>query len=128
MANVLIVDDDFDIAEALGELLRARGYGVIAARSGEEALRSLRTPPLPDAVILDVEMPLLDGPGVAHRMLLHDAGQEKIPIVLVSGHAELLQIATRMGTPYFLRKPCGIADILGVLQRALAERVAPMHA
>ena len=128
MANILIVDDDLDVADALGDVLLSRGHTVNAARNGEEALRSLRTPPLPDVVILDVEMPILDGPGVAHRMLLHDAGQEKIPIVLVSGHPELPQIAAQMGTPYFLSKPCGVEKILGVLNRAIAERVAPTHA
>ncbi len=128
MVNILIVDDDSDLADTLGAVLQKKGYAVKCTRSGEEGLRSLKTPPLPNVVILDVEMPVLDGPGVAHRMLLHDAGQEKIPIVLVSGHADLPQIAARMGTPYFLRKPCGIPDILDVLNRALEGRLAPASA
>ena len=42
---------------------------------------------------------------MAHKMLLHDAGEEDIPIILVSGNHELPEIAKRMGTPYFLAKP-----------------------
>jgi FixJ family two-component response regulator len=40
-------------------------------------------------VILDVDMPILGGPGMAHQMLLHDAGQELIPIILVSAKNNL---------------------------------------
>jgi len=75
-------------------------------------------------------MPILDGPGMAHQMLLHDAGQESIPIVLVSGRDDLPQIARRMGTPYFLARatPGFGKALLGVLDRALAEQRAPAAA
>jgi FixJ family two-component response regulator len=63
-------------------------------------------------------------------MLLHGAGQERIPILLVSGRDDLPAVAARMGTPYFLRKACpdyGEA-LLKVLDRALRERRAPAAA
>lgn len=105
MAHLLLVDDDSDVVEAFAEVLRAEGHKVRTARTGEEGLLALRAAPLPDLVVLDVDMPVLGGPGMAHQMLLHDAGEEKIPILLVSGSDNLPQIARRMGTPYFLRKP-----------------------
>jgi FixJ family two-component response regulator len=73
-------------------------------------------------------MPVLGGPGMAHKMLLHDAGEQDIPIILVSGNHELPEIAKRMGTPYFLAKPCGIDPFLKLLDRALSERRAPLSA
>jgi hypothetical protein len=63
-------------------------------------------------------------------MLLHDAGEESIPIVLVSGRNDLSEIAGRMGTPYFLRKAAfdyGEA-LLILVARALSERRAPAAA
>jgi DNA-binding NtrC family response regulator len=123
-----LVDDDNDLVEAFAELLRAEGHEVRTARTGEEGLKALRVAPLPDAVVLDVDMPVLGGPGMAHRMLLHDAGEERIPILLVSGSEGLPQIAARMGTPYFLRKPCNIGQFLHTLDRALRERSAPSSA
>ncbi len=128
MANLLLVDDDNDLVEALGDLLRARGHIVHIASTGEEGLRVLRSASLPDTLVLDVDMPVLGGPGMAHKMLLHDAGEECIPIILVSGNHELPQIAERMGTPYFLAKPCQIDTFLELLHRALSERRAPMPA
>jgi hypothetical protein len=75
-------------------------------------------------------MPVLGGEGMAHRMLLHDAGEEKIPILLVSGRDDLRAVAARMGTPYFIGKAsAGYADVLvKTIARALAERCAPTHA
>src|SRR5687768_9394612 len=80
MADILLVDDDNDLVEALADLLRAKGHDVHTAATGEEGLRVLRSASLPDALVLDVDMPVLGGPGMAHKMLLHDVGEEWIPI------------------------------------------------
>jgi len=47
--------------------------------------------------VLDVDMPVLGGPGMAHKMLLHDAGEQNIPILLMSAREDLAQVAGRMG-------------------------------
>jgi CheY-like chemotaxis protein len=127
MANVLIVDDDPDTLELSAELLESAGHRVTKGCNGEEALQSLAAGPLPDCIVLDVDMPVLSGPEMAHRMRLHDAGEETIPIVLVSGRRDLSAIAGRIGTPYFLQK--AIRDyaeaLLELVERALSERRAP---
>ena len=128
MASLLLVDDDGDLVEALADHLRSEGHEVRTAANGEEGLTALKTPPLPDALVLDVDMPILGGPGMAHQMLLHDAGQELIPIILVSSRDDLAEIAKRMGTSYFLRKPCDLVTFLALLDRALHERTAPTSA
>jgi FixJ family two-component response regulator len=79
----------------------------------------------PEAVLLDVEMPRLDGPGMIEEVLRIDAGLEQIPVVLVSGAPNLTTIARRSGTPYFAKKPYELTKLLAVLQRALEERTAP---
>jgi CheY-like chemotaxis protein len=130
MANVLIVDDNSDTVELSADFLESAGHRVTKGRNGEEGLKSLLAAPLPDCVVLDVDMPVLGGPEMAHRMLLHDAGEEKIPIVLVSGRSDLPDVARRIGTPYFLRKATheyGEA-LLKLVGRALSERQAPAAA
>jgi CheY-like chemotaxis protein len=127
MANVLIVDDDADTVEATAELLESNGHKIQTGYNGEQGLKSLGAGSLPDCVVLDVDMPVLSGPGMAHRMLLHDAGQEMIPILLVSGRNDLSEIARCIGTPYFLAKASddyGEA-LLRILEQALRERQAP---
>jgi CheY-like chemotaxis protein len=130
MASVLIVDDQSDIVEISTELLESAGHRVRSGRNGEEGLKSLDAGPLPDCVLLDVEMPVLNGPGMAHQMLLHDAGEECIPILLVSGREDLADIARCVGTPYFLAKatPDYGRALLAILDRALRERRAPAAA
>ena len=128
MAHILLVDDDRDIVGIFGEIFRAEGHQVRTAHTGEEGLLALRAAPLPDVVVLDVDMPVLGGPGMAHQMLLHDAGEEKIPVVLMSSRHDLPQIAGRMGTPYFLPKSGDIVRFLAMLGRALRERHAPSSA
>ena len=128
VAHLLLVDDDNDIVEAIGELLRDEGHEVHSASTGEEGLAVLRASPLPDALVLDVDMPVLGGPGMAHKMLLHDAGEEKIPIILMSARDDLPEIAREMGTSYVLKKPPTLNAFLALLDRALLERHAPSSA
>jgi len=128
MARLLLVDDDNDIVAAFGELLRDEGHEVHTASTGEEGLVVLRASPLPDALIVDVDMPILGGPGMAHEMLLHDAGEEKLPIILVSAREDLPAIARKMGTSYVIQKSTTIDALLKVIARALRERRAPSSA
>src|SRR4051812_9172657 len=107
MASVLIVDDDGDIASLLQTLLESKDYQTFTAGDGRQAL-ALMEKRLPDLVITDAEMPLLDARGMAYRMFYEDCGRELIPIVLISGSPEIKSIARKIGTPYLLAKPFSI--------------------
>jgi DNA-binding NtrC family response regulator len=122
--SILIVDDNADLAEVLAEILSAQGYRVRVASDGERGLEMMRRE-IPDALVLDIEMPHLTGPETADLMFLRDAGLEAVPIVLYSGLESLPEVARRVGTPYFIGKPFDVAVLLGLVRRALEERVAP---
>lgn len=124
LANLLIVDDDCDIAEALAEILACEGHTVQVARNGVEGLERL-THARPDLILLDVEMPRMTGPEMAYEAFLRDAGLERIPIVLLSGKIGLRDVAAAVGTPYFLAKPYALETLLALTARALAERTPP---
>jgi DNA-binding NtrC family response regulator len=124
MADLLVVDDDIDVGETLADVLRDEGHIVRTALNGLDGLARLDER-LPDAVLLDVEMPLLTGPQMAVRMFLHNCGQENIPIILQSGVKDITAVASLVHTPYFLSKPFTVEDLLRMLGRALLERVAP---
>jgi CheY-like chemotaxis protein len=124
MANLLVVDDDLDMAECCADVLRAEGHSVRIARNGTEGLALVATE-FPDLILLDVEMPVLNGPAMAYRMFLNDVGQEQIPILLSSGVLDLRSVAEQVGTPYFLGKPFSVEQLLAVVTRALVERTAP---
>jgi len=124
MADLLVVDDDPDTAEALGEILRMNGHDVRIAFNGEQGLK-LVDERAPEVALLDIEMPILDGPGMAAAMFARDAGLEKVPIVLLSGVQDLPVVAARIGTPYFLCKPYTFETLRKTLARVLVERMPP---
>jgi DNA-binding NtrC family response regulator len=124
MADLLVVDDDLDLADMYSDILSWKGHAVRLARNGEEGLAQIRKA-FPDLILCDVEMPLLTGPEMAYRMFLRDAGQEKIPILLTSGVRDLWSVAEQVGTPYFLAKPFTVERLLAMVERALTERTAP---
>lgn len=121
MASVLIVDDDGDIASLLQALLESKAHQASIAHDGRQAL-ALMAKGLPDLVIADAEMPLLDARGLAFRMFYEDCGRELIPILLISGSPDLKAIAGKIGTPYLLAKPFSIEALLALVERALHER------
>ncbi len=125
MADLLVVDDEPDLAECLADLLETEGHEVRTARNGKEGL-ALVAERQPDLVVLDVEMPVLTGPEMSYQMFIRDAGWEKIPIVLLSGVTNLFKVAEIVGTPYYLPKPCSFEAIRRLVSRALVERRAPL--
>jgi CheY-like chemotaxis protein len=124
MADLLIVDDNVDLAELLGDFFASEGHRVRIAHDGEAGMLELGVR-LPDLVILDVDMPVLDGPGMAYRMLVENCGKERIPIVLLSGNPDLPAVARRVGTRYVLPKPCCPERLQSVVARSLVERASP---
>ena len=124
MADVLVVDDNEEIAGLIAELMLQAGHQVRVAHDGAQGLSAL-TDRLPDLVLLDVDMPILDGPGMAYRMLVEDCGRETLPIVLCSAAMNLRRIARRVGTPYALEKPFDPDALMDVTARALGERTPP---
>ena len=124
MARLLIVDDDVDVRDALADALTCEGHTVRVASDGVEGLQRMSEDPV-DLIVLDVDMPRMSGPEMAYTALIRDAGLEAIPILLVSANADLARVAEKVGTPYFLAKPCTLNELNARLARALAERKPP---
>jgi two-component system cell cycle response regulator DivK len=124
MADVLIVDDNADIRNLLALILHAAGHEVRKASNGREGL-DLVAEQAPDIALVDVEMPVLNGPEMAHGLFLRDCGDENIPIVLISGVVGLPQVASVVGTPYFLAKPFSPESLLRLIDRAVQEHIGP---
>jgi DNA-binding NtrC family response regulator len=126
MADVLVVDDDVDLARTIGDVIEAMGHHVRLAFNGSDGLTAIATK-RPDVMLLDVEMPVLDGPSMAYELLVRDAGLELIPIVLASGYAGIEVVAERIGTPYYVMKPCSLKTLASIVERACRERIPPHH-
>jgi two-component system response regulator MprA len=120
--HVLVVDDDPCIRYAASRRLEGAGYKVSEADSGESGLSSINAA-RPDAVLLDVMMPLLDGLKTLERMRAEPT-MKQIPVVMLSASLSDQQRALNAGARFFLRKPyCG-ADLLEALDLALKSAAA----
>jgi CheY-like chemotaxis protein len=83
MSNILLVDDDDDSRELLGELLRAQGHDVYLAQNGKEARSMLPGLRRPCTVLLDLNMPEMGGEGVL-RTLAQAEAPEAFPVIVIS--------------------------------------------
>ena len=119
--RVLVVDDEPQIRRALGTNLRARGYEVDLAASGEEAL-SLAAERHPDVVILDLGLPGIDGIEVVRGL----RGWTSVPIVVLSVREDEVDkvAALDAGADDYVTKPFGMNELLARLRAAL-RRAAP---
>jgi CheY-like chemotaxis protein len=114
--RILVVDDDPDLAEVLDRVLESSGYTVTWARNGQEALRCLRDQGRLDVVLLDLMMPVMNGWEFRAEQL-KDPRMSQVPVVVFSGHGKLEQNAGSIGAVANLRKPIGLHELLGVLDR-----------
>jgi CheY-like chemotaxis protein len=108
---VLVIDDDEDIREALGDVLGDAGYSVRVAASGSEALELLRDLEPPSLILLDLMMPGMDG--FAFRAAqVADPRIASIPVLIVSAGGNLAADAKRLGATGFIQKPMKLDVIL----------------
>jgi len=117
---VLVVDDYEDTRELLAFALRRKGLRVVCAVDGFSAL-DLAERCAPQAIVMDIAMPGLDGIETTRRMRQQPA-LERVPIVALSGHAlpQYIEGAKQAGCNSFLAKPCPIEEVARELARLLA--------
>ena len=124
MSRILIVDDEPQILMAVRRALTARGYDVVMAADGEEALAEAEES-MPDLIVLDLHLPGVDGMEVCRRL----RAWTRAPILILSvredegGKVEALDL----GADDYLTKPFGVDELLARI-RALLRRTAKADA
>ena len=120
MSDILIVEDNADIARGLRDNLEVEGYEVDIAADGEQGLARIRGRP-PRLVILDLMLPRVDGMQVLRR--LRDEGFE-MPVLILSaraGEAEKVR-GFRVGADDYVTKPFGLRELLARVDALFRRR------
>jgi two-component system KDP operon response regulator KdpE len=115
-ATILVVDDEPQIRRVLRSTLSSKGYAIVEARNGQEALEKLRAE-RPDLILLDVHMPVLDGLEACREI----RASSRVPVIMltVRGAEKDKVCALDAGADDYVVKPFGIQELLARIRAQL---------
>lgn len=120
----MVVDDHAPMVKLIRDALEQEGYLVLSAQNGAEGLR-VAAAHRPDLVILDVEMPVMNGFEVLRALRLKVA-TGTLPVIMLTVHKDPQDLLAGWmgGADLYLTKPCKIEDVVAAVKRTLAP---PAH-
>ena len=124
MATIMVVEDNEASRDALSRRLERRGYSVLLAGDGQQAVSIARSS-VPDIILMDLGLPVIDG-WEATRQLKDDATTRHIPIIVLSAHAMTndRDMALAAGGDDFDTKPIRFQTLLNKIEALLVNGVA----
>jgi two-component system chemotaxis response regulator CheY len=125
--DILIVEDDDETRTDLAELLGSEGYEVVTATNGDEALKLLDASEPPKLILLDLLMPVMNGWDFRTRQLAKPS-LAAIPVVILSGAANVLRSAVSLSAAGYLTKPLRLTQLLETIQRVRAAPEGELQA
>jgi DNA-binding response OmpR family regulator len=125
--RILVVDDEADIRQLIVRVLRDRGYEVIEATQGAEALRVVQSA-VPDLMILDAMLPEIHGFDVCRR-IKHSSRYRHIPVIMISAIYRGWRFASDLkksyGVDWFMEKPFKIGELVEKVSQLLSGHDQP---
>lgn len=117
MKRILVVDDEKHICELYQSELEDEGYAVTLAHSGKEALDAVEKNP-PDLIVLDIQMPGMDGIETLEKILGRDKG---IPVILNTAFSHYKDDFTTWGADAYVVKSSDTSKLMREVKRLLGE-------
>ena len=123
VATVMIVDDSRPTRRILRRMLERDGYAIVEAEHGGQALELCRGT-APDLLLLDLDMPVMDGPEMLRRLRADDALAD-VPVMLLSARTRGQDVADglRLGADDYVRKPCEAVELQARVGAVLGRRI-----
>jgi CheY-like chemotaxis protein len=121
--TVLLVEDNIDTREAIAMLLRMHGYDVHEAADGRQALASLRTAWRPCLILLDVNMPIMDG-FAFRRAQQADPALRDIPVAVLTALPRLHELPEPLAKVSTYRKPVDPEKLIGIVEEHCSQIAA----
>ena len=121
MKTALIIEDNEDNTILISRLLEKAGYGVQWAPTGGQGLKMAAAEP-PDFILLDIQLPDIDGTEVLHRLRNSDIGQD-IPVIVITSYAMAgdRESFLAAGCTAYLEKPIDPARIIDQIRSVVGE-------
>jgi len=119
--KILIADDEDVILEIMARKIASQGYEVVTARYGQEAWEKIVSD-IPDIIILDLNMPRMDGWAVLSQLRQNPPTKRWQPVIIVTAQNELgsFRKGMNMEADHYLTKPCQIEDVLKAIRLMLS--------
>jgi CheY-like chemotaxis protein len=114
--TVLIVEDERELRDTLNEILEDRGFSVVTAANGREGLERLRSITTPCLVLLDLMLPEMSGWEFRQEQL-RDADLAVVPVVIISGVADLDRSAASLQPSDLFQKPFDMDRLIEAVER-----------
>ncbi len=115
--KILVADDDISLVALMEAVLELQGFGVVTAHDGLQAV-SKALQEKPDLILLDVQMPGLEGHQVFEK-LQEDPCVNHIPAIVISGHPDVERLFPRSKLLTFVVKPFTTEHLLGVISQVI---------
>lgn len=117
MKTILVVDDEKHICELYKSELEDEGYAVAVAYTGKDALHAVETKP-PDLIVLDIQMPGMDGIETLEKLIGRDKG---IPVILNTAYSHYREDFTTWGADAYVVKSSDTTELKREIKRLLGE-------
>lgn len=119
MKNILVVDDDRDLASMFKMRLESEGFKTDVVYDGKEAITSIEKQ-VPDLIVMDALMPGMDG--LATLKQINQMTDKRIPVIIVTGKALMIQEAFKLeGAEAFMMKPVDGANLVKQIREIEAK-------
>lgn len=122
-STVLVIEDEVCLQELIAIVLEAEGYRVLQAANGRLGLDMVDRE-MPDLVLLDINMPVMDGREFARRF--HAAHGSAVPIVLATANDGAQLLAKQLGACGWLTKPFGLDLLVSTVHQHMPKAYAPL--
>jgi len=115
--RILVVDDDPQIRESLGKVLRAEGYEVVLAADGQQGIENFNAERI-DLLLLDLNMPVKNGWDTFERLT---SLNPLLPIIIITGQRNQYELAAAAGVGALIEKPFDVLLLFQTMKELLAE-------
>lgn len=122
--KILIVDDDLDLSEYFRELFLMEDFEVLSCKNGHEALQALQVlkdEDLPDLILLDYMMPVMDGEAFSKAKQL-DPRLEAIPVVLMTANGDMVSVMDKVEANAYVDKPLDLNMLMSVVKEVFTPK------